>query len=324
MKKIIKLIFICVLSFTVLTSCSSRDNSEYENSKNNGDSNITEEKPNNSEDYNKVNGNSSNNNDQNTSDDEQLSPDLDTVLTMSADFEKLSALDSKKLGWGPGGPVDANNRSQGAISYQEKYGKYNADFILPEGNEISLTFDEGYENGYTAKILDILKEKKVSAVFFVTFPYARDNPELIKRMIDEGHVVGNHSTDHKSFPDLSLDQAKTDIENLHKYIKENYNYSMKLFRFPMGEFNEQCLGLLNDMGYKSVFWSFAYRDWLVDEQPDPEQSLQQLNNKSHGGAIYLLHAVSKTNTDILGEFIDEMRGKGYEFIDYEEKIKTNS
>lgn len=326
MKKILISIFVCILSLSVLTSCSPRDNSEYENSKNN-DNNVTEENPNNP---NNNKGNDNNNTNNSTNDnnvdtnDESLSLELDTVLTMSADYGKLSALDNKKLGWGPGGPVDKNNRSQGAISYQEKYGKYNADFILPEGKEIALTFDEGYENGYTEKILDVLKEKKVSAVFFVTYPYVKENTDLIKRMIDEGHVVGNHSTKHKSFPDLTLEEAKEDITNLHSYVKDNFNYTMKLFRFPMGEFNEQCLCLLNDMGYKSLFWSFAYKDWLVDEQPDPNQAIEHLNNKSHGGAIYLLHAVSKTNTEILGEFIDNMRDKGYEFINYDEKLSENN
>ena len=317
MKRILISIFVCILSLSILTACSARDNSEYENSKNN-DNNVTDETPNNPNNNNENDNNAQKQNDTNINEIEDQSLELDTVLTMSADYGKISALDNKKLGWGPGGPVDKNNRSQGAISYQEKYGKYNADFILPEGKDIALTFDEGYENGYTAEILDVLKDKKVSAVFFVTYPYVKDNPELIKRMIDEGHVVGNHSTNHKSFPDLSLEDAKKDITNLHSYVKDNFGYTMKLFRFPMGEFNEQCLCLLNDMGYKSVFWSFAYKDWLVDEQPNPQEAINNLNNKSHGGAIYLLHAVSKTNTEILGEFIDNMREKGYNFINYDE------
>lgn len=242
----------------------------------------------------------------------------DKTIDFSLDESKYSSLDKALKGWGPGGPVDENNRSAGAISYQKLYGKYNADFILPMGNEIILTFDEGYENGYTAPILDTLKEKGVKAVFFITYPYAKDNPELVRRMIDEGHIVGNHSTNHTHFPNDPIKSVYEDVLNLHNYVKDNFGYTMHLFRFPFGEFSESTLSLMNDLGYKSVFWSFAYKDWERDKQPDPAETLANLEKKSHGGAIYLLHAVSKTNSDILGDFIDSMRGKGYDFADYYE------
>lgn len=234
----------------------------------------------------------------------------------STDLVELGTLDSTKLGWGPGGPVDEYNRSSGALSYQEKYGKYDADFIGDNEQKIYLTFDEGYENGYTSQILDVLKEKGVSAVFFVTMPYVKSNPELIKRMIDEGHAVGNHSVNHPSFPETPLTTCRDEVTQLHDYMKENYNYTMRLFRFPMGEFNEQDLKLLQDLGYRSVFWSFAYRDWLVEEQPDPTEAMATILDKCHPGGIYLLHAVSKTNTEILGQVIDGMRAKGYEVAPY--------
>lgn len=242
----------------------------------------------------------------------------DKTVDFVFDESKYASLDATSKGWGPGGPVDENNRSAGAISYQNKYGKYNADFILPMGKEIILTFDEGYENGYTAPILDTLKEKGVKAVFFITYPYAKDNPELVKRMIDEGHIVGNHSTNHTHFPVDPLKNVYDDVLNLHNYVKENFGYTMHLFRFPFGEFSERCLALMQDMGYKSVFWSFAYRDWDRDNQPNPAETLAKLNEKSHGGALYLLHAVSKTNSEILGQFIDDMRAKDYVFADYYE------
>ena len=246
---------------------------------------------------------------------------LDKTEGFVFDENKYLSLDKTSKGWGPGGPTDENNRSAGAISYQKKYGKYNADFILPMGKEIVLTFDEGYENGYTAPILDTLKEKNVKAVFFITYPYAKDNPELVKRMIDEGHIVGNHSTNHTHFPVDPLKSVCDDVLNLHNFVKENFGYTMRFFRFPFGEFNEQCLALMNDLGYKSVFWSFAYRDWERDNQPDVETTLAMLNQKAHGGAIYLLHAVSKTNSEILGDFIDDMREKDFVFADYEEILE---
>lgn len=229
----------------------------------------------------------------------------------------VQGLDTTKLGWGPGGPVDEDNRPSGATSYQEKYGQYGADFIRENEKKIYLTFDEGYENGYTGAILDVLLEKQVPAVFFVTMPYVKSEPELIQRMIDEGHIVGNHSVNHPSFPEISTEECKSEVMELHDYMKENYGYEMSLFRFPMGEFSEADLSVLQQLGYKSVFWSFAYRDWLVDDQPDPQEAIQTIESKCHPGAIYLLHAVSKTNTEILGQVIDDLRAQGYTFCAYE-------
>ena len=204
----------------------------------------------------------------------------------------LQGLSSEKLGWGPGLQTDENNRPVGATSYQEKYGQYDADFIRENEMNIYLTFDEGYENGFTGKILDVLKEKQVPAVFFVTQPYVESEPELIQRMIDEGHVVGNHSVTHPSLPDCTVEECRQEVLGLHEYMMETFNYEMKLFRFPMGEFSEQDLSILQQLGYRSVFWSFAYQDWLVDDQPDPQEAIQTIEQRCHPGAIYLLHAVS--------------------------------
>lgn len=237
--------------------------------------------------------------------------------TMGLDPAEIADLSGEAKGWGPGGPVDEENRSAGAEYYQELYGKYDAVFIAPSSEKIYLTFDEGYENGYTASILDTLKEKGVSAVFFVTLPYAKQNPDLIRRMIDEGHAVGNHSNRHITYPSLSADEAKTDLMELHQYMRDTYGYEMTLFRFPEGNFSEKTLALVQSCGYRSVFWSFAYRDWLVDDQPDPAESLTSMIEKSHPGAVYLLHAVSSTNDQVLGAFIDAMEQKGYVFSSLE-------
>lgn len=238
------------------------------------------------------------------------------------EFSAYSSLSGEKLGWGPGGPVDELNRSQGALAYQDKYGKYDADFIGQNSKKIYLTFDQGYENGYTAPILDTLKEKEVPAVFFLTGHYVNTQPELIQRMIDEGHILGNHSQNHPSFPDTPLEQCKAEVEEIHNSVKDQFDYEMSLFRFPAGEFSEQTLKLMQDMGYRSVFWSFAYRDWEVDNQPDPAEALNTVVSKAHPGAIILMHSVSATNAEILGDVIDELRAQGYEFASFDKNFET--
>lgn len=250
---------------------------------------------------------------------EQPAQEVDTTPQTQQPASQTGAqgLDTTKLGWGPGGPVDENNRPDGATVYQEKYGQYAADFIRENNQNIYLTFDEGYENGYTDDILDTLQEKGVQAVFFVTMPYVQSEPELVQRMIDEGHIVGNHSVNHPSFPEISFEECQQEIMELHDYVKKNFGYEMSLFRFPMGEFSEADLKVVQDLGYRSVFWSFAYRDWLVDEQPDPQEAIATIEDKCHPGAIYLLHAVSETNAQILGQVIDDLRGEGYVFCAYQ-------
>lgn len=229
------------------------------------------------------------------------------------DLSSLSSLSGEKHGWGQGNQTDEQNRPISCVQYQEKYGHLDADFIGEEPKEILLTFDEGYENGYTSQILDVLKEKSCPAVFFVTMPYVKEHPELIRRMIDEGHAVGNHTVSHPSMPEISLQEAAGEITELHDYVKENFDYEMTLFRTPMGEWSEQTLALTQKLGYRSVFWSFAYRDWLTDDQPDPEEALDKVTGCLHPGAIYLLHAVSSTNTQILADFIETVRDQGYTF-----------
>ncbi len=229
----------------------------------------------------------------------------------------LDGLDTTKLDWGQGGDKDEWNRPAGCLQYQEKFGKYNAYFIKdePEKKVIYLTMDEGYEYGCSERILDTLKEKNVHAVFFVTKPYAEQNPELVKRMIAEGHEVGNHSVTHPAagMYSQSIEEQTNEVMGNHDYIKEQFGYDMHLFRYPAGKFNEQSLALLNNLNYKTIFWSFAYLDYDVENQPDVAESLQKIMSCLHPGAIYLLHAESETNTQLLGDFIDQVRAQGYEF-----------
>ncbi len=227
----------------------------------------------------------------------------------------VETLDSRSMDWGQGSNVDEKNRPTGALTAQQQYGDKNALFIGEESQTIYLTLDEGYEYGCTASILDTLKEKNVKAVFFVTEPYAKQEPDLVKRMIAEGHAVGNHSVTHPSagLPSLSMEEQQKEVLENHAYIKENFGYEMHLFRYPAGKFSEQSLAIVNNCNYRSVFWSFAYLDYDVENQPDEEESLKKMIEKLHPGAVYLLHAESKTNTAVLGRFIDQVREKGYEF-----------
>lgn len=239
---------------------------------------------------------------------------LDILGSFSkAAYTELETLDNTKQGWGQGKQVDNDNRPLSCMKFQDKYGKYDAIFIKDNTQKIYLTFDQGYENGYTSKILDVLKEKKVTAVFFVTYDYVKRNPELIKRIIDEGHVVGNHSYTHSSMPTLSLSKASIEITTLHDYVKEKFDYTMTLFRPPMGEFSERILALTQSHGYKSIFWSFAYVDWDTRRQMGADKAYKKVVSSLHNGAVYLLHAVSKDNAEILGSFIDEAVKEGYEF-----------
>lgn len=240
----------------------------------------------------------------------------ESVPAMSADFSQIGALSGQKDTGFPGGPVDELNRPSGPISYQKKYEKYDARFIVTDSKKIYLTFDEGYENGYTSRILDILKEKNVKAVFFITYPYAKTETALVKRMIDEGHTIGNHSTKHFVYPDVPIEEAAEDLTNLHNYVLATYGYKMWLFRPPEGAFSEQTLALAQQLGYDTMLWSFAYKDYDVQNQPSTIEAQGNILKKLHPGEICLLHAVSRTNAEILGSVIDETRKRGFEFADY--------
>lgn len=193
---------------------------------------------------------------------------------------------------------------------------YQAYYIGSRDKVVFLTFDEGYENGYTASILDTLKQCQVPAAFFVTTPYIKDNPTLIKRMVDEGHMVVNHSKTHPSMPSLTSnpERFKHELVDTAQTFKELTGQDMPLFfRPPKGEYNNTSLKMTADLGYKTVFWSFAYEDWLVDRQPSPEKSYELIMQNIHPGEIMLLHAVSKTNNDILGRVISGVQSEGYRF-----------
>jgi peptidoglycan-N-acetylmuramic acid deacetylase len=173
--------------------------------------------------------------------------------------------------------------------------------------------DEGYENGYTSGILDTLKEKGVQCTFFITKQYLDKNEKLVKRMIDEGHIVGNHTVSHPSLPTISNEKVLYEIKTLHDAVLDKFSYKMTYFRTPSGEFSETVLSIINSLDYKTVFWSFAYRDWETDNQKGTEYALNTVTNGIHNGCILLLHAVSKDNANALPTIIDSLKNKGYNF-----------
>ncbi len=238
--------------------------------------------------------------------------------TLEADAANGSKLDlveysTQPVIWGVGNITD-HERPAEPEKLQNKYSELSAQWLLAEeDNTICLTFDEGYENGYTEQILDTLAEKDVKAIFFCTYDYVTENPKLVLRMINEGHILANHSYSHYNMTEIDLETAQEEITLLHDYVEENFDYTMRYFRFPEGVFSEQTLALAAELGYTSVFWSFAYADWDVSNQPDEDEALETITSSTHSGAIILLHAVSETNANILGSVIDEIRQQGYEF-----------
>ncbi|ERI90744.1 delta-lactam-biosynthetic de-N-acetylase [Clostridiales bacterium oral taxon 876 str. F0540] len=196
--------------------------------------------------------------------------------------------------------------------------KYSAYYLGDTSKKVLyLTFDEGYENGYTSKILDALKANDVKAAFFVTTPYINANKDLIKRMVDEGHLVCNHSNNHPSMAQVALkDKNKFEQEFTvtEKAFEEVTGTKMpKFFRPPMGKYNELSLSYTKELGYKTIFWSFAYKDWIPTEQPSIEKAKKVIMERTHNGGIILLHAVSKTNAEIMDSILKEWKNKGFEF-----------
>ncbi len=183
------------------------------------------------------------------------------------------------------------------------------------GKVLYLTFDAGFENGNTAPILDALKKHKAPATFFLVKNYLDTAPELVKRMVAEGHTVGNHTATH---PDMSKlhDRAafEAELTGLSQAYRELIGAEMpKLYRPPQGKFSESNLQMAKEMGYRTFFWSLAYVDWYVDRQPTREQALEKLTTRVHPGAIVLLHSTSATNAQVLDELLTKWESMGYRF-----------
>ena len=232
------------------------------------------------------------------------------------DPENTRGLSTEKVGYSYGVAKDGaphETSVQNQIYFSENgYQAFCLDTVSEE-KTLYLTFDCGYENGYTEMILDTLKEKNVPAAFFCTLPQVEDNPQLIARMITEGHIVGNHSVKHPSFPTLTRIEMAQEIQGMDDYLRTNFGYSEPFFRFPMGEYSDCALDLVGSIGYRSVFWSVAYEDWDLDNQRGTQYAFDTVTSRLHPGAVILLHSVSPDNANALGQIIDWAREQGYVF-----------
>ncbi|CAM4311599.1 delta-lactam-biosynthetic de-N-acetylase [Paenibacillus macerans] len=204
--------------------------------------------------------------------------------------------------------------------FKEIVDKHGAIFLGDTSRkDLFLTFDNGYENGYTAPILDTLKAKKVPAVFFVTGHYVKDQPELLKRMVAEGHLIGNHSWSHPDMTTISDERIRDELERVkQETAKVTGRQEMKYLRPPRGIFSDRTLRVTKELGYTNVFWSVAYKDWDVKAQRGADYAYRQVVSQLHPGAVILLHSVSKDNAAALGSIIDEARRQGYEFKSLDE------
>ena len=186
-------------------------------------------------------------------------------------------------------------------------------------NVIYLTFDCGYENGYTGQILDTLRDNDIKAVFFVTQHYVETQPDLVRRMREEGHLVGNHTNHHPSLPTLSIEEQREELQSCANKMKELTGYDMDPYiRPPMGEYSERTLKLMEDMGYCTVFWSMAYLDYDVNNQPGADYVVQHFEQYVHPGAVPLMHVVSQSNAEALPRLIETLRNSGYRFARLDE------
>ena len=187
-----------------------------------------------------------------------------------------------------------------------------------------LTFDAGYENGCTAKILDVLKKHQVPAAFFLVGNYLERNPDLVRRMVEEGHIVGNHTMHHYDMSKISDKETFTkelqDLEALYRQVTGQE--LQKFYRPPQGIYSETNLEMAKALGYKTVFWSLAYVDWNNDSQPTREQAMSKLLPRIHNGAVILLHSTSKTNAEILDELLTQWEEMGYSFQSITELFST--
>lgn len=199
---------------------------------------------------------------------------------------------------------------------KEALDRYDAVYLGDESKKrIYLTFDAGYENGGTAQILDALKKHQAPAAFFLVGNYLEQNPDLVQRMVSEGHMVGNHTYHHYDMSRISdPEEFKKELQSLEALYEQIIGAPMKkYYRPPQGIYSEENLRQAKELGYRTVFWSLAYVDWQNDAQPTPEEAFSKLIPRLHNGAVVLLHSTSKTNAEILDELLTRWEEMGYEF-----------
>ncbi|MFF2448464.1 delta-lactam-biosynthetic de-N-acetylase [Neobacillus sp. NPDC058068] len=225
-----------------------------------------------------------------------------------------ASVPNKPIHWGFKKAVNEQPADAGAEYDQllEKYGAfYKGD---PNSKTLYLTFDSGYENGYTPKILKVLKKEKVPATFFVTGHFLNSQPELVIQMVKEGHIIGNHSWHHPDFTAVSNERIREELNRVKLRTKElTGQKKMKYLRPPRGVFSERTMQIAKDEGFTHVFWSLAFVDWNVNQQRGWQYSYDNIMRQIHPGCVLLLHSVSKDNADALEKAIQDLKKKGYKF-----------
>ncbi|NMS91262.1 delta-lactam-biosynthetic de-N-acetylase [Clostridioides difficile] len=306
-RKVLYFLTLLSLSIFFIVGCSSSENKQNTNQNKETQSQEDTEKVDNDKDTSNV-----------IVSDGTDNPSKQDTINNGSDKLDVSSLDNTTLDWFYI-PNTKHKTPEVNTDIDFKFSDYDAIYNgqKKDGQKtLYLTFDEGYENGYTSKILDILKQNQIKAVFFVTSPYIKEDKDLVKRMVSEGHIVGNHSKSHPSMATKtnnleSFNKEFSDVERLYKDVTGKD--MVKFFRPPMGKYSEKSLAMTKNLGYKTVFWSFAYRDWDTEKQPSHEEASKKIMDNLHDGSILLLHAVSKTSTEILNDFISDARNLGYEF-----------
>lgn len=210
---------------------------------------------------------------------------------------------------------DQHQVPQANAEYKNLLEQHQAFYILPnESKKIYLTFDCGYELGYTGQILDTLAGKNVKAAFFITGQYIKTQPDLVKRMHEEGHLVCNHSYHHPDFSTISQSKLQQEITSLEDSYRNLTGLDMdKYLRPPMGNFNANSLKWTKELGYSTVFWSMAWKDWDPQQQPGADHVYQHVMDNIHPGAVILMHAVSQSDTEALDRIISDLQAQGYIF-----------
>jgi peptidoglycan-N-acetylmuramic acid deacetylase len=218
--------------------------------------------------------------------------------------------------WGIHFPKDGGRPQANATA--EHMAQFDAYFVGSENDKVLyLTFDAGYENGFTEGMLDVLKKHEAPAAFFLVGTYIRNNAELVTRMVDEGHVIANHTMSHPDMSKISSKEAFADeLAKVEKIYKELTGEEIpKFYRPPRGIYNETNLKHAQELGYKTIFWSSAYKDWEINNQLSHKEAFAKLIPRTHSGAVILLHNISKTNAEILDELLTRYKDMGYRFED---------
>ena len=234
----------------------------------------------------------------------------------------IQASSTAESNWGLSFPE--NGKPPVANTTAEALKEYDAYYIDEAGEKvIYLTFDAGYENGNTPAILDALKKHNAPATFFLVGNYITTSPDLVKRMVAEGHTIGNHTYHHPNMSQISTEEAfSKELNDLEALCQQTTGQPMsKFYRPPQGKYSETNLTMAKKLGYKTFFWSLAYVDWYEDKQPSKEEAFDKLLNRIHPGAIVLLHSTSKTNGEILDELLTKWEEMGYTFRSLEQLVQ---